>query len=51
MVMMKENMVNMVIDDGVKAGWLGFDYQQGQEIFLYFVASRLALGPTQSPLR
>jgi hypothetical protein len=26
---------------------MGFDFQQGQEIFLFFTASRLALKPTQ----
>jgi hypothetical protein len=29
----------------------GFNSQQGQEIFLFFAASRLALLPTQSPFQ
>jgi hypothetical protein len=29
----------------------GFDSWQGQKIFLFFVASGLALGPTQSPIQ
>jgi hypothetical protein len=33
--------------DGLRAGQPGFDCRQGQEIFLYSTASRLALGPTQ----
>jgi hypothetical protein len=35
--------------DGLQAGWPGFNSRQGQEIFLYSTASRLALGPTQLP--
>jgi hypothetical protein len=33
-------------DDGLRAGRLAFDSQQGQGIFLYCTASRQALGPT-----
>jgi hypothetical protein len=29
--------------DGLRAGRLGFDYRQGQEIFLYSTVSKLAL--------
>jgi hypothetical protein len=36
---------------GYGAGWSGFDSQQGQEIFLYSTASRLALGPTQPSIQ
>jgi hypothetical protein len=32
------------------APWLGFDSQQGQEIFIYYIASSTALGPTQPPI-
>jgi hypothetical protein len=34
--------------DWLWAGWPGFDSRQGQEICLYFTASRPALGPTQT---
>jgi hypothetical protein len=30
---------------------LGFDFQQGQGIFLFTMVSRPALGPTQAPLQ
>jgi hypothetical protein len=30
-----------------RAGWPGFDSRQGQEIFLFSIASRPALGPNQ----
>jgi hypothetical protein len=33
--------------NGLQAGQLGFNSQQGQEIFLYSAVSRLALRPTQ----
>jgi hypothetical protein len=36
---------------GLQAGELGFDSQQGQEIFLYFTVSRPALRPTQPPVQ
>jgi hypothetical protein len=33
-------------------GWTtGFDFRQGQEIFLLSTASRPALGPTQPPIQ
>jgi hypothetical protein len=36
-------------------GWtakeLGFDSQQGQDIFLFSITSGLALGPTQPPMQ
>jgi hypothetical protein len=31
----------------LRAGWLGFNSRQGQEIFFYSTASRLAQDPTQ----
>jgi hypothetical protein len=30
---------------------MGFDSRQGQEISLYYVASRLVVGPTQPPIQ
>jgi hypothetical protein len=33
------------------AGWPGFDFRQRQEVFLFPIASRLALGPTQPPIQ
>jgi hypothetical protein len=35
--------------DWQQSGWPGFNFQQGQEIFLYSTASRLALRPIQPP--
>jgi hypothetical protein len=37
--------------DGLRAGRLGFDSRQGQEISLFSTTSRLALGPTKSPIQ
>jgi hypothetical protein len=37
--------------DGLRAGWQGFDSRQGQKIFLYSTASRLALWPTQPTIQ
>jgi hypothetical protein len=32
--------------------WMaGVDFQQGKEVFVYFTASSLALGSTQSPIQ
>jgi hypothetical protein len=35
----------------LRAGQQGFDSRQEQEIFLYFTASRQALGSTHPPIR
>jgi hypothetical protein len=32
------------------AGWPVFDFRQGQEVYLFFTASKPALGPTQPPI-
>jgi hypothetical protein len=37
--------------DGLRAGQPRFDSRQEQESFLYFTASRPALGPIQSPIQ
>jgi hypothetical protein len=37
--------------DGLQAGWPGFKSWQGQEIFLYSTAFRLALGSIQPPIQ
>jgi hypothetical protein len=37
--------------DGLLAGWPGFTFWQGQEIYLHSTASRLALRPTQPPIQ
>jgi hypothetical protein len=39
------------LSDGLGTKWTGFDSRQGQEIFLYFIASRPALRPTQPPIQ
>jgi hypothetical protein len=35
----------------LQTGWPGLNSWKGQEIFLYSLASRLALGPTQPPIQ
>jgi hypothetical protein len=37
--------------DRLWAGQLGFNFQQGQEIFLFSTVYRSALGPAQPPIR
>jgi hypothetical protein len=37
--------------NGLQAGWLVFDSWQGNNIFLFFTVSRLAMWPTQSPIQ
>jgi hypothetical protein len=37
--------------DGLQAGQTRFDSQHGQEVFIFSTMSRLALGPTQSPIQ
>jgi hypothetical protein len=36
--------------DGLQAGRMGFDSQQGQEFFLFSISSRPAPGPMQTPV-
>jgi hypothetical protein len=36
--------------DGIRAGRPGFDFRQGQEVFLYSTAFR-PVGPTQPPMQ
>jgi hypothetical protein len=40
--------VAQLVEYGQRVRWLGFNYQQGQEIFLFFTASRAALTPPSS---
>jgi hypothetical protein len=37
--------------DGLRAGGQGFEFRQRQQIFLYSIISRPALGPTQHPVQ
>jgi hypothetical protein len=41
----------MVLGYGLENGVLGFDSRRGLGIFLFTIASRTALGPTQTPIQ
>jgi hypothetical protein len=47
--MVRDNLVGMPTT--LWAGRPGFDFRQGQEIFVFSTASRTALGPTQPPIQ
>lgn len=51
LIMSGYTLVDIAIGYGLDSGELGFDSPRGQEIFLLFTASRLAVGPTQHAIK